>query len=132
MQDLQISRLTNLQTEKIGPILWRVTHPLMYWVESGPVTVPVNFITDGASCPQILWELCSPMSGPQVEGAVLHDYLYSKDSGFGMNRKQADQMFRDAMLANGTKHWRAMMIYRGVRLGGMKSWKACWSKDKIK
>ena len=72
------------------------------------------------------------MSGPQVEAAVLHDYLYSKDCTLPYNRKQADDMFYQAMISNGTSKARACLIYRGVRIGGTSSWKKCHSLDKIK
>jgi len=127
-----IIRISNLETEKIGHKLWRLKRPLLFGLPHGVITVPRNFITDGASCPKILWSLCAPMSGPQVEGAVLHDFLYSMDSDLGFSRKQADEMFRDTMLAEGTPKWRAQLIYRGVRLGGSKSWKAKHSIEKIK
>lgn len=124
-------RITNLETEKIGDQLWRVTSPLVFSeLYKG---VPEGFVTDGASCPKILWALCAPMSGPQAEAAILHDYLYSKDSRYVYTlRKQADKIFLDAMLADGTPKWKAHLIYWGVRLGGGKSFKACHSKDKLK
>lgn len=133
-------RLSDLETQKIGHRLWRVTRPLIFELSCGErVTVPINFITDGASCPKILWSLCSPMSGPQVEAAVLHDFLYSKDSSsltkgilYSHDRKQADQIFYDTMISNRTSKWKAKLIYRGVRLCGSRSWKACHSIDKIK
>ena len=128
-------RLTNLDTEKIGKILWKLNKPLRFATHVGLISIPKYFITDGASCPKILWSLCSPMSGPQVEAAILHDFLYSKDSdnlGLLLNRKTVDKMFLAAMLANGTKKWRAKAIYFGVRMGGKKSYKACYSHTKVR
>jgi hypothetical protein len=127
-----IFRISNLETEKIDHQLWRLTRPLMFGTMGGLLTVPKGFITDGASCPKILWSLCSPMTGPQAEAAVLHDYLYSKDSHIIVDRKQADQLFYEAMIANGTSIVKAQLIYRGVRLGGSGSWKKRHSLDKIK
>ena len=131
---LQISRLTNLETEKIDHKLWRVTRPLMFGTPTGLLTVPMGFITDGASCPGFLYTLCPPMTGAHVEAAVLHDYLYSTDSDSAApcSRKAADQYFLAAMLNNGTGEKRAKAIYYGVRLGGSGSFKKCSSVDKIK
>lgn len=131
---MQIFKLTNLFTEKIYRKLWRLTKPLTYGTPLGLVSVPVDFITDGASCPTILYNLCAPMTGAHAEAAVLHDFLYSKDSNgiFLVNRKTADKYFYAAMRANGTRYWRAKSIYLGVRAGGSKSYKACFSKDKRK
>lgn len=127
-----VTRITNLDTEKIGHILWRLNKPLLWATSNGMITVPTNFLTDGASCPNILWSLCSPMSGPQVCAAVAHDYLYSKDCGLHYTREQADQLFYDMMIVDGTPKWRAKLIYMGVRAGGKKSFKKCHSLDKIK
>lgn len=129
---MKVYRISNLETEKIDHKLWRVMTPLVFGLPTGLIHVPKNFITDGASCPQILWALCAPMAGPQAEAAVLHDYLYSKDCTLPYTRKQADDIFYDAMIDNGTSKARACLIHRGVRLGGAKSWKACHSLDKIK
>lgn len=128
-------RITNLDTEKIDAVLWRLNKPLTFATHLGLISVPKNFISDGASCPQILWSLCSPMSGLQAEAALLHDFLYSKDSdvlGLLINRKIVDKMFLDAMIADGTNKVRAKTIYYGVRIGGSKSYKAIFSIDKIK
>lgn len=127
-----IIRITNLDTEKIGPNLWRLDRPLLFGLPNGTICVKKNFITDGASRPQATGSLCNRMSGPEAEAAVLHDWLYSRDSGPGLRRKQADQLFYDAMIAEGVSKWRAKLIYAGVRMGGQKSWKACHSIDKVK
>jgi len=127
-----IIRISNLNTEKIDHQLWILTEPLLFGLPNGVITVPKGFITDGCSCPNILASLSCPMAGPQAEAAVLHDWLYSRDSGPGLRRDQADKIFKDAMVDNGTKPWKAALIYRGVRLGGMRSWKKCHSIDKIK
>ena len=133
-QTSQIFRLTNLETEKIGYKLWRVTRPLMFSTPVGLLTVPVGFITDGASCPGFLYTLCPPMAGSHVESAVLHDFLYSKDSDDDAmcSRKAADLYFLNAMIANGTGKMRAKTIYYGVRAGGKGSYKKCYSNEKIK
>lgn len=127
-----IIRVTNLDSEKIGPNLWRLNDELVFAVTNGRITVPKNFITDGASRPQVTGSLCNRMSGAEAEAAVLHDWLYSKDSGPGLRRKQADDIFYDAMVEDGVPKWKAKLIYAGVRVGGGKSWKACHSLDKIK
>ena len=126
-----VKRLSNLISEKIGHKLWRLQDVLYFDVDTAPIFVPKNFITDGASCPRILWALCAPMSGPQAEAAVLHDYLYSKDCPLQYSRLEADDIFWEAMRSNGTGLIKAWLIYRGVRIGGASSFKACYSIDKI-
>lgn len=127
-----IIRISNLDTEKIGPNLWRLNRPMLFGLPNGVITVKKNFITDGASRPQATGSLCNRMSGLEAEAAVLHDWLYSRDSGPGLSRKQADQLFYDAMVDGGVQKWRAKLIYAGVRMCGTGSWKKCHSIDKIK
>lgn len=124
-------RITNLDSEKIGANLWRLNKPLIYALSNGEITVRTNFITDGASRPQSFGSLCNRMSGPEAEAAVLHDWLYSKDSGPGLRRVQADELFYDAMIAGGVGTLRAKTIYMGVRIGGRSSWKSRYSVDKL-
>lgn len=127
-----VVRVTNLDSEKIGANLWRLNKPLIYVLRGGEIVVPRNFYTDGASRPQSMGSLCNRMSGPEAEAAILHDWLYSKDSGAGLSRKQCDQIFRDAMQDAGVPKWRARLIFLGVRAGGKRSYKACHSIDKVK
>lgn len=129
---MEVKRLSNLISEKIGYKVWRLSDVLHFEVDTAPIFVPKNFITDGASCPKILWSLCAPMSGPQAEAAVLHDYLYSKDCPLQYSRKEADDIFYDAMISNGTGMLRAYLIYKGVRIGGGSSFKAIYSIEKLK
>lgn len=129
---MTIIRISNLDSEKIGPNLWRLNRPLLFGLPHGVITVPKNFITDGASRPQSMASICNRMSGHEAEAAVLHDYLYSKDSNLGFSRKQADVIFRDAMLDGGVKPWKAKLIYLGVRAGGKASFKKLHSIDKVK
>ena len=142
-----MERLTNLSTDKIGKKLWRLTSPLLFCLKRldtettgkpthpvGVLQIPKNFITDGASAPWMTWSLCPPMGGAHAEAAVLHDYLYSKDSDdvYEVDRKMADEIFYDTMIENGTKKFRAKAIYYAVRLGGGGSYKACHSVEKVK
>jgi len=129
---MTIIRITNLDSEKIGPNLWRLNKPLLFGLPNGVITVPKNFITDGASRPQSMASICNRMSGHEAEAAVLHDYLYSKDSNLGFSRKQADELFRDAMLDAGLSKWKVKLIYLGVRAGGKSSYKKLHSLDKVK
>lgn len=133
----KIHRSSNLCTMKVDKKLWVLTTPLIFiFIENSKfkkvITVPMNFVTDGASCPKVLWSLCAPMSGGQAEAAVLHDYLYSKDCDLPYTRKQADNLFYDAMVSNGVSKARAWLIYMGVRAGGHWSFKRIHSVEKMR
>jgi hypothetical protein len=129
---MKVVRVGKLVTKKLGDCLWMVMDRMKFYVDGVRFTVPIGFTTDGASCPKILWSLCAPMSGPQVEAAILHDFMYSKDSGWKISRKFADDVFYNAMRADGTSLWRAKAIYYGVRAGGAGSYKKCYSVEKLK
>lgn len=126
-----IYRITNLKTEKVGPKLWKLTGPLMFATPSGMLSVPTGFITDGASSPQIFYMLCAPMSGRHAEAAVLHDYLYSRDSSARITKEQADKIFYRAMLDNGTSKATACLIYKAVSVAGGSSFKKMYSNEKL-
>ena len=96
------------------------------------VHVPAGFITDFASSPRFLWCFIPPF-GRFTKAAVLHDYLYQKRKmvwGIGgtpivhttVTRKEADDIFHEAMLVAGTPEWKAKLMYWGVRLFGWLAW----------
>ena len=122
---------------------WRLVRPFSYHIGSkyskDIIWVPVDFVTDFASVPRILWAFL-PYWGKYGKGAVLHDYLYqfirwmleqpqykplfdhfyyAKDNP----RKFADDIFYEAMLVGKTKPWKAKLMYRGVRLLGWLAWR---------
>ena len=78
------------------------------------ITVPRGFITDGASIPRLLRFIASPYSGDHVKAAVLHDYLCRTNI---INRRLADAIFYDAMIASGVKKHLAIIMHVGVRIG---------------
>lgn len=113
-------RLTSLVTQKIGPLKWKLLRPLVFT----HYRVPVDFVTNGTSCPRLLWSFCSPMSGPQVESAVLHDWLYSLKSGVdNITRKAADKIFYKEMIFADTPLYKAKVIYYAVRMFGKNNFK---------
>jgi len=83
------------------------------------IHVPAGFITDFASVPWFLWAWL-PYWGRYGKAAVLHDHIYQTHS---RTRKEADDIFYEAMLVGGTKHWKARVMYLGVRWFGWLSWK---------
>ncbi|GAI33030.1 unnamed protein product, partial [marine sediment metagenome] len=66
-----------------------------------------------------LWTFL-PAWGKYGKAAVVHDYLYQTQT---RTRKFADDVFYEAMLVSGTKPWKAMAMYRAVRLFGWLAWK---------
>ncbi len=93
---------------------------------------PARFQTDFASVPRFLWWLF-PRWGRYGNAAVIHDYLY-QHGYFSLidnetpetnhpDRKQADEIFLEAMGVLDTKKWQKYLIYWGVRVGGWYVWR---------
>ena len=88
----------------------------------GDITVPALFLYDGSSMPtfgQVLLNL-TPFE-PRIRAAALvHDYLYATHQ---LTKKQSDQVYYDLLIFNGVKKWKACVSYKGLWVGGGKSWK---------
>ena len=98
---------------------WVVLNPLMYCSLSGRTYgVPAGFITDLASIPAILRPLFNPNDAGR-KAAVLHDSRYCIKSG---TRKEADDLFLEALARCGVGFARRWSMYLGVRAGGWAYW----------
>jgi len=83
------------------------------------IEVHPDWVTDGASVPQIFWNIFPPIAGRYLEAAVLHDALYKKQC---LPRKKCDLIFLKAMKDCGVKLWKCYIIYFAVRLFGFIAW----------
>jgi hypothetical protein len=96
-----------------------------YFEEKGNITyivVPKGFITDFNSTPRPLQPFF-PQLGRYTKASVVHDYLYSKQSGYlKINKKRSDKAFLQAMEIAKVSPKRYLM-YLGVRIGGFTKWK---------
>ena len=98
---------------------WVVLNPLIYTARSGRTYgVPAGFITDLASIPAILRPLFNPNDAGR-KAAVLHDSRYCIKSG---TRKEADDLFLEALARCGVGFMRRWAMYAGVRAGGWVYW----------
>lgn len=113
------------KVETLEPLTWGVEGP------AGPtfITVPSGFVSDFASMPWAARRIL-PSFGPWARAAVLHDYLYlTKGEGGRWTRKQADDMFAEAMAAIARERsdgepsaWKRSLIHRAVRAFGAGGW----------
>lgn len=75
-----------------------LTKPLSYTCNDGRrIYVPEGFETNFASTPRIIWALFPPI-GKWTQAAVLHDYLYAVGHKTDISRKEADNIFLEAMI----------------------------------
>jgi hypothetical protein len=101
---------------------WIVRQPLVYTigVSKDSLTVPVGFVTDFASIPQVFHSLLR-QNGFYLLPAVVHDYLYWKQT---CSRDQADQILHLGMIENKVPDLQRVAIYAAVRAAGSFAWKA--------
>jgi hypothetical protein len=101
---------------------WIVRQPLVYTigVSKDSLTVPVGFVTDFASIPQVFHSLLR-QNGSYLLPAVVHDYLYWDQT---CTRDQADQILRLGMIENKVPDLQRVAIYAAVRAAGGFAWKA--------
>jgi hypothetical protein len=99
---------------------WFLQSPLIYEDSaSNTVTVPVNFVTDFASIPRILWSLLPKWDGYGLP-SVVHDYLYWERKG--RTRRNVDQLMLSAMKDQHVEAFRRCLIYTALRLFGGCAW----------
>lgn len=116
---------------------WILKRPFTYHVGSkyskDYVKVPRGFKTDFASVPKI-FTLMLPSWAKFQKSAVLHDYLYRWQGYYRdvhktvyVNRKEADDIFLEAMLIEFRNHksgkFIAYLEYWAVRLFAQLAWK---------
>lgn len=103
---------------------WEVVEPFEYCVGAlgSPevIFVEKGFITDLASIPRAFWDIFPP-SGKYTKGAVLHDFMYTKQM---YTRARSDSIFLEAMQVSGVGLFTRWSIYTGVRIGGEFAWNA--------
>ena len=111
---------TTLKTEQIARTCWRLTDELNF----GDITVPKGFITNYASIEVfhnvLLYPIYALFAGYGNYASTVHDYLYTTAS---VSRKEADDVFYDALRKEGVARWRAWLMWAGVRIGGRKAYK---------
>lgn len=84
---------------------WQLKEDLKY----NEHTVPKGFITDMASVPRILWSIFPPF-GKYLRASIFHDYLLLELE----KKKEAHIIFREIMIEDGVKEWKANLFYLAV------------------
>ena len=107
---------TKFRAEFRPPNSWVLTKPLVYAsAVFGRIVVPAGFDTDLASIPQGAQSFISKV-GRHTAPSVVHDWLYVSASVRNEDvRKRADQIFLEAMHAEGVGWWTRSVMYRAVR-----------------
>lgn len=91
--------------------------------------IPQGYRFNGANIWTVIgltWRILYPPNHPIVKRASgVHDWLYENQT---FDRKLADLVFRELLIADGCPRWKAAVMYRALRVGG---W-AAWNKAKRK
>lgn len=111
--------------------IFRLTASFRYHSSVGTIRIPKGFYTDGASVPRVFWNIFSPF-GSYFSAALVHDFLYSKDSLEifpTADRAEADQIFLEAMFNAGVGWLTRHTVHTAVRIGGWRSYKKKFSHE---
>lgn len=112
-----------LASEALGSDFWVVTQPFTYYLgDKGSnrlVNVPEGYLTDGASVPQIFWNIIPPW-GRWGQAAVVHDILcetltiLEDGKPKKITRKECDAVLYEAMKVLGVPSPKKEAIYTAV------------------
>ena len=108
--------ISELHAHLVDDCYWNLDSPLIFvskvWDE---IIVPAGFQTDFASVPRI--PFIYDVWGGQVDReAALHDYVCCKDSIPLLSRKQANELFLEAMESRNVPNYIKYPMYWGVRM----------------
>lgn len=111
--------LTRLEVREHLPGEWVLTSLLQYRSAAGDLYgVPRGFVTDLASLPAVA-RIFIDRNGASRRAAVLHDWLYCLNAG---ERKDADDLFLEAMSVSGVGWLQRWTMYSAVRAAGWVYW----------
>lgn len=118
-------------SEELGKKYFKVTQSFRYYLnEENPDVwgyVPAGFLSDGASVPKPFWWLLPPW-GSYGQAAVLHDILcetktlFKEEIPYEITRKDADEIFLEAMNHLGVKWYVRYPMFLAVRAWGIFGW----------
>jgi len=89
------------------PTLYRLVSRL----DLAGVSVPIGFVTDGASVPRMLWWLFPPV-GRYFLAAVVHDYLLVTKKDW----RYANKKFHEALKEQGVAPWVRATLFSAVQV----------------
>jgi hypothetical protein len=115
-----------LDLRQIGPRRWMTLDDLVFRSAryAGYFVVPRGFQTDLASIPAALWGPLLPPVGAHDRAAVLHDAAYAhallthRGARIRCAKHVADDLFAEALRADGVPVWRRVLMVAAVRKFG--------------
>lgn len=120
-----------LKVENVDARRWKLLEEFDYFIgavdSKESVNVPAGTVTDFASIPRPLWNILPPW-GKYGKAAVIHDFMYSQHQitsngkQVDIERKQADDIFLEAMKVLGVGTITRYAMYYAVRVFGHRPW----------
>lgn len=114
--------------------MFRVTREFEYHGRAFKVPIPVGWVTDLTSKPQIFFWIRK--EGEHTPASIVHDWLYAKgymlsEGGIQIpiSRRTADRIYNEAMKELGVPPLRRKQIFWGIRLIGGPSWRRYRRRD---
>jgi hypothetical protein len=100
----------------------RLERNVAYEADDGTIySAPSGMVFDGASIPRSAWSwIGHPYDHRYLPAAIIHDWLYQTQH---TTRRRADDLFREALRANGVNRVRATTMWLAVRAGGGNGWR---------
>jgi hypothetical protein len=121
--------LDPLDARELPDNFWLLLAELRYdsAILGARVIVDKGFVTDLSSVPRVPFAFW--IAGDTArKAAVIHDWLYSVRLAGKMpdvdRRRLADEVFLEAMAAEGVPLWRRTLMHAAVRLWGEGRWRA--------
>lgn len=119
---------TPLRVEAIDERDWKLLEEFVYYIghlgSNRWVEVPVGYVTDFATIPQVFWSVIPPW-GKYGKAAVIHDFLCTDAYYYSMidgkkekvpcDRKTADDIFLEAMTVLEVDEVTRTIMYSAVR-----------------
>ncbi len=112
-------------SDTLGRDHWMVTRAFRYYIGGKDsnrwVDIPLGYLTDGASVPQMFWNIIPPW-GRYGQAAVVHDYLceYLEIIEDGqpktITRKDCDDVLEECMTVLGVPDKQVRVIHGAVAL----------------
>ncbi|GAA0427014.1 hypothetical protein GCM10008969_58230 [Pseudomonas veronii subsp. inensis] len=96
---------------------WEVILPLAYTTRDGrQIIVPIGALSDLASFPPVVRGVLDAQCP-----TAIHDYIYTHLT-HRFTKQEADRIFYEALLEEGTRQALAWTMWQAVRIGGRGAW----------
>lgn len=102
---------------------WQLLNPLI--IDLGLpnlddfLEIPVDFVTDFGSIPPWIPDWIANPQGKAKRSYAMHDYLYKNQL---FTQLVDDALLNEGMIVDGVNWFQRATVYRGIRLGGWKTW----------